>query len=462
MTASEAFAFGAGAVQATVAAVFWYGRRFRAHWGLGWLSFAFAGAGTVNLLAAVMRWDTPDLRSPGYLMAALVGICVMAALVVGVQTFVADRPRRPVVTAFAVALGFVSIGLAGRPLGLGLLSSSVALAAVLLYLAWQCTRAARARTATDAWALLPALLAYPVVVLAGAVLGADPLALRVWGAVPIALLGVSLMVLALWRYHRELHAELALRERAEAELRQLNLSLEQRIEARTEELRDMVGGLESFNRMVSHDLRGPLGGMAGLSQLAQQALDAGDTPRTRRMLDLIHTETRRLVELVNDLLTLARISHAELELHATPLDSVLDEALRSLALSQGGDALRHIVREPLPAARADGRLLCQVFVNLLSNALKFSGERGKVVVRVLQPRAPQQVVVEVCDNGVGFPPERAADLFQPFGRLHGVQYEGTGIGLTIVRRIVERHGGQVWAEGRPGQGSSFYFSLPAV
>lgn len=267
------------------------------------------------------------------------------------------------------------------------------------------------------------------------------------------------MVAALGRYQVELDAELERRECAEAQLRRLNASLEERIEARTVELRDMVEGLESFNRMVSHDLRGPLGGLSGLSALAGQALAEGDTPRAQRMLELMRSETGRLVELVSDLLMLARVSHADIELRPTALDGVLDEALQVLALSHGAELIQAIAREPLPEAQADGRLIRQVFVNLLSNALKFSA--GRPGLRVRGGRDSREVVVEVRDHGVGFPEARAAELFQPFRRLHGDAYAGTGIGLTIVRRIVERHGGRVWAEGRPGDGASFFFSLPS-
>lgn len=241
------------------------------------------------------------------------------------------------------------------------------------------------------------------------------------------------MVAALGRYQVELDAELERRERAEAQLRRLNASLEERIEARTVELRDMVEGLESFNRMVSHDLRGPLGGLSGLSALAGQALAEGDTPRAQRMLELMRSETGRLVELVSDLLMLARVSHADIELRPTALDGVLDEALQVLALSHGAELVQAIAREPLPEARADGRLLRQVFVNLLGNALKFSAGQPGLRVRVRGGRDSREVVVEVRDHGVGFPEARAAELFQPFRRLHGDAYAGTGIGPATVR-----------------------------
>lgn len=128
----------------------------------------------------------------------------------------------------------------------------------------------------------------------------------------------------------------------------------------------------------------------------------------------------------------------------------------------GGQPLDAVTFDPLPKASVDPQLMRQVFINLVGNALKFAGAAVDARVHVSAIRRPDAVVVEVRDNGPGFESDRAQDLFQPFKRLHGSGYEGSGIGLTIVRRIVERHGGKVWAEGRPAQGASFFFSVPAV
>lgn len=268
------------------------------------------------------------------------------------------------------------------------------------------------------------------------------------------------MVAGIGRYHLELGAELARRERAEADLRALNASLEQRIAERTAELQTLVGELRSFNRMVSHDLRGPLGGLVGLAALAGQTLDSGDAARVKHMLAVMGKEMQRLLGLVGELLALARASHGEIERAPVSLETVFDEAQAALALSLGARAAQRVVREPLPACSADAALLRQVFINLISNALKFSSSRPDTEVRVRARHAAGEIVVEVRDEGVGFDAARAAELFRPFGRLHGADFVGTGIGLSIVRRIVERHGGRVWAEGRPGAGASFFFALP--
>lgn len=460
LTPAEAYAFGAGLVHFTLALVFWYGRRFRPDWGLSWLALSYGASALVNMPGLLPSGAARQPLTPGFFVVLVLGVSALAALVAGVRQFI-GRGRRPALSFALAFVGFVAASSLLRVLGFKDLGGQMAASALFVYLAVLCAGALRLVAGIGNRLALASMLVYPVMVLSAIGLGMETTALNLWAAVPYALVGLGLVVAALGRYQVELDAELERRERAEAQLRRLNASLEERIEARTIELRDMVEGLESFNRMVSHDLRGPLGGLSGLSALARQALAEGDTPRAQRMLELMRSETGRLVELVSDLLTLARVSHADIELRPTALDGVLDEALQVLALSHGAELAQAIARESLPEARADGRLIRQVFVNLLSNALKFSAGRPGVRVRVRGERESRQVVVEVRDNGVGFPEARAAELFQPFRRLHGNAYDGTGIGLTIVRRIVERHGGRVWAEGRPGDGASFFFSLPS-
>ena len=140
------------------------------------------------------------------------------------------------------------------------------------------------------------------------------------------------------------------------------------------------------------------------------------------------------------------------------LDDCLRQAIEQLRLA--GQATESVESGPLTSVQADAGLLRQVFVNLIGNALKFSRDAPQPRVRIELVQEPQRVVVAVRDNGAGFDAARAADLFEPFKRLHGAAFEGNGVGLAIVRRIVERHGGSAWAEGRPGQGASFFVGLP--
>jgi signal transduction histidine kinase len=243
-------------------------------------------------------------------------------------------------------------------------------------------------------------------------------------------------------------------------LRESHETMEQCVAQRTRELSDAVVALEAFNRMVSHDLRGPLSGIAGMSGLIQDDLARGDTARVQRWMAMMQSQVNRLVRLVDDLLNLTRVGQGELLRTPQPMDSVLAEALEVLALSQPPERIGAISAGPLPQARIDPGLMRQVFVNLLGNALKFTQDTVAPQVAVQAERGDAEWTIRVLDNGPGFDSQRAARLFTPFGQLHGPQYQGSGIGLTIVRRIVERHGGRVWAENRPEGGAAFCFTLP--
>jgi signal transduction histidine kinase len=185
-------------------------------------------------------------------------------------------------------------------------------------------------------------------------------------------------------------------------------------------------------------------------------------PKVVRYLGLIRDEAARLAGLVSSLLKLAGVSKAPLCLQYTDLTAVAQQAVETLRLQAEEGRLPAIEVEALPRVDVDAPLFQQVFVNLLSNAVKFTRDVPTPRVRVRASAQGQDVVIEVSDNGAGFSAQSAASLFQPFQRLHGGAYEGTGLGLTIVRRIVERHGGRVWAEGRVGSGAVFFIALPSA
>jgi signal transduction histidine kinase len=256
-------------------------------------------------------------------------------------------------------------------------------------------------------------------------------------------------------------AEAERRQAAEEALRQARETVEQCVAQRTLELSQAITELESFNRMVSHDLRGPLHGLADLSSLVQNTLEEGAAAHTRHRLALIEQQTRRLAHLVDDLLSLAHASPRELKRETTALDVVANQALQTLALGVSAERLASVSIGPLPTLSVEAGLLRQVFVNLLSNALKFTRDSAAPRIEVLAQRSDGAWTVRVRDNGVGFDPAQASELFRPFRRLHETRFDGSGIGLTIVRRIIELHGGHVGAEGRPGFGATFHFTLPA-
>ncbi|MBP6901515.1 MAG: hybrid sensor histidine kinase/response regulator [Burkholderiaceae bacterium] len=268
-------------------------------------------------------------------------------------------------------------------------------------------------------------------------------------------------------------AEAGRRAAAEQALAQARQATEQQVAERTRSLSAAVDELDAFSRRVAHDLRGPLDGLAGLSGLmlekVQQAQAAGNAAWAGQLpdwLQLMRSQTHQLAGLVGDLLQLSRADQGPLQGGPVALDAQLDQVLDVLALQWPAERLRAIQRpaRPLPVVSGDAALLRQVLANLLGNALKFSAVRDQPLVRLsAHPAArPGWCTLRIEDNGSGFDPARASQLFQPFQRLHGAEVPGTGLGLSIVRRIVERHGGQVRAEGRPGLGATFEIDLPAA
>ncbi len=278
--------------------------------------------------------------------------------------------------------------------------------------------------------------------------------------VPVVVSGTTVLTTGLLRAQRRAADELKRRQQAEAELQALNATLEQRVQQRTAELNEIVAGLESFNRSVSHDLRGPLGGIAGVSRLASQALGRNDMATVQRMLSVITTQADSSGQLVNDLLALARVNEVDLAPQPIDLQVFVRDTLEQMRLTQPEGASLPVSVGELPTVEADPGLLRQVYVNLLGNAIKFSRDAHPPHVEVGAFAAEGEQVCFVRDNGVGFDHTQAERLFEPFHRLHGQQYTGHGVGLSIVKRIVERHGGRLWAQAQPNAGATFYFSLP--
>ncbi len=258
----------------------------------------------------------------------------------------------------------------------------------------------------------------------------------------------------------QLQIEVQERELAARQLQIANETLEQRVESRTAQLREIIEGLESFNRTVSHDLRGPLGGIAGVARLARGYVSIGDTTQAVRMLELIASRASTTEKLVSTLLSLARATEAEPQRQRIDVQALVSEVIDFLQPADAAQPLPVGVGY-LPPVDGDAALLRQVFVNLISNALKFASEAGQPRVEVGAMTERARTVFFVQDNGVGFGPEQAPRLFKPFQRLHGARYEGFGLGLSIVKRIVDRHNGEIWAESAPGRGATFYFSLEA-
>jgi len=263
------------------------------------------------------------------------------------------------------------------------------------------------------------------------------------------------------RTAEQLEIEVEERKRVARDLIVANDNLEQRVRQRTAELREVIEGLESFNRSVSHDLRGPLGGIAGAARLAQDFVAENKSAKAAQFLQAIAAQADTTSQLVDALLALARASDATLVREHFDLTALVTEVVASLQQTRP-DAALPIVVDPLVDIDADRKLVRQVLTNLIGNALKFSAETPASEVRVGMTGVPEVPVFFIRDNGVGFDAEQAQSLFKPFHRLHGSRFEGSGVGLSIVKRIVDRHGGRVWAESEPGLGTTFYFSFGAA
>ncbi len=245
-----------------------------------------------------------------------------------------------------------------------------------------------------------------------------------------------------------------------AEISQLNAGLELRVAERTEELAAANRELESFSYSVSHDLRTPLRAIDGFSGiLLDDYADKLDEEGVR-LLKVVRDNTVRMGQLIDDMLNFSRTGRLALTFSKIDMETLAHTVYDELQPFVSGANL-HVEIESLPPAEGDSAMLRQVFVNLLSNAIKFSRAKETAEIKVGAFSAGNETVYYVKDNGAGFDMQYANKLFGVFQRLHGVtEFEGTGIGLAIVKRIVNRHGGRVWAEGEIGKGATFYFSIP--
>ena len=248
-------------------------------------------------------------------------------------------------------------------------------------------------------------------------------------------------------------------KRVEAELSRLNQELDERVRRRTAELEAANRELEAFTYSVSHDLRAPLRHISGFSKILTEEYGSSLAPDAQHHLQRIQEGTRRMGLLVDDLLNLGRIGRHEVRLQVTGLSTVVNEVVAELKPECVGRQVEWKIGS-LPFVECDTGLMKQVLQNLLSNALKFTRPRPQAVIEVGQKDQDGKPAVFVRDNGVGFNVKYASKLFGVFQRLHRPEdFEGTGVGLATVQRIIQKHGGRIWAEAELDKGATFYFTL---
>lgn len=255
-------------------------------------------------------------------------------------------------------------------------------------------------------------------------------------------------------------SDITARKKVEETLRNINAELEERVQDRTAQLQDANRELESFSYSVSHDLRAPLRAINGFSRLFTEEFASQLPPDAQHLQTLIQENALKMSHLIDDLLAFSRLGRTPLQKTSLHLENLIQEVWNDLTIERETRQIEFTLH-PVPPVKADPALLRQVFVNLLNNAIKFTRPRTKAHIEIGCQQTDGENIYYIRDNGAGFDMEYAHKLFGVFQRLHSeIEFEGTGVGLAIVQRVIHRHGGKIWAEAQPDLGATFFFTLP--
>jgi light-regulated signal transduction histidine kinase (bacteriophytochrome) len=245
----------------------------------------------------------------------------------------------------------------------------------------------------------------------------------------------------------------------EEDIRKLNDALEKKVIERTKELEEANQELEAFSYSVSHDLRAPLRIVSGYAIILEEEYHNIFDEEGRRLLSIVQDSAKKMGVLIDDLLAFSRLGKNKVVMTNVDMNSVVNLAVAELS-NQGSNELK-ININPLLNAYSDYSLISQVWKNLISNAIKYSAQNPYPVIAINSLETDSTIIYSISDNGVGFDMKYAHKLFGVFQRLHDVdEFEGTGVGLALVQRIIKKHGGKIWAEAEIGKGAIFSFSLP--
>jgi signal transduction histidine kinase len=311
-----------------------------------------------------------------------------------------------------------------------------------------------------------AILSVPAITFAVVFSGATTVILRFWTGIPAVLLTQIMLMASLLRDREQLHAEVIQRKKAETKIEQAKRNLDLKVQERTAELKGVIQALESFNRNVSHDLRGPLGGIDMLAYTARKQLEMGDVESAGHSLQEINHQVRESQTTINTMLLLARTYGKEIHIHHIDLSEIARHAAREAYMSLSTDTqsqpMPEIVIGDLGFFDTDSSLVRIIFINLISNSLKYNAGNSNVTIEINRDHQQKHdLTLMVSDNGIGFESESASSIFDAFNRLpNSIRKPGFGIGLNIVKLAVERLKGTINVKADHNEGVYFKITLP--